>query len=63
MTNYLFYPHLRDGSISMFEAHELASDAEALLRAEAVLLAHVSPLEVVVWDGDRQIGKSIRQIA
>ena len=47
----------------MFEAHELASDAEALLKAEAVLLAHVSAMEVVVWDGDRQIGKSIRQIA
>lgn len=61
MATYLFYPHLPDGSNSTFEAHELASDAEAVLRAAAVLLAHASAAEVVVWEGDRVIGKSIRQ--
>ena len=53
MTAYLFYTHLKDGSTSTFEAHESSSDAEALLKAEAVLLAHGSAMEVVVWDGDR----------
>lgn len=56
MRTYLFYPRPEDGSALAFEAHECADDAEALVRAETVLRAHASALEIAVWEGDRHVG-------
>jgi hypothetical protein len=55
---YLFYPRHEDGSLFTFEAHNCSDDDEAMARAEQVLRAHDSSVEVVVWLGDRRIGSA-----
>ena len=55
MRTYLFYPLRDDGSDLAFEKHECADDAEALVRAEAVLRSHAC-MEIAVWQGDRHVG-------
>jgi hypothetical protein len=57
MRTYVFYPCRSDGSALLYEAHDCADDAEALLRAESVLLAQVSATEIAVWEGDRHVGR------
>ena len=56
MQTYLFYPRRDDGSALVCETHECADDAEALIRAETVLQANASAMEIAVWQGDRHVG-------
>lgn len=63
MRTYVFYPRRSDGSAAVYEAHECADDAEALLRAETVLLAQTSAIEIAVWEGDRHIGRRSQEAA
>jgi hypothetical protein len=53
MPMYIFYPGHADGFSNSFEAFELADDAAARAKAEAVLENHLSAHQVVVWrDGE-----------
>jgi hypothetical protein len=57
MPVYFFYPHLLDGSATMFEAHELDGDVSALRKARQVLGEHTSATSVVVWRDDRIVAR------
>jgi hypothetical protein len=61
MMLFTFYPCRSDGAAIALEAHELAGDDAALVRASGVLADHPSAVEVVVWQGDRQIGAVVRE--
>lgn len=54
---YTFFPSAGDGSITVFEAHELADDAAARRRAERVLAAHPTAVEVAIWCDDRFVAR------
>ncbi|MBU1376760.1 MAG: hypothetical protein KKE02_08240 [Alphaproteobacteria bacterium] len=56
MPLFTFYPCRPDGSSSAFETFECPGDDEALVRARRVLADHQSAVEVVIWQGDRQVG-------
>jgi hypothetical protein len=53
---FTFYPCRPDGSSPAFETIECLDDAEALVRARRVLADHLSAVEVVIWQGERQVG-------
>ena len=57
MASYVYYPRRSDGSASTFLVWELTSDREALALGASVLVDHPSAVEVVVWRGDRVIGR------
>lgn len=56
MPLFTFYPCRPDGSSPAFETIECADDADALVRARRVLEDHRSAVEVVIWQGERQVG-------
>ncbi|WP_337188513.1 hypothetical protein [Phenylobacterium sp.] len=56
MPLFTFYPCRPDGSSTAFETFEHEDDAHALARAGRVLSEHDSAVEVVVWQGERQVG-------
>ncbi len=56
MPLFTFYPYGADGSATVIETFELASDTHALRRAQEVLDEHRSSVEVVVWQGERRVG-------
>ena len=56
MQTYVFYPRDHDSHGEAFEAHECADDAEALLRAEAMLRTFRSAMEIAIWQGARHVG-------
>jgi len=56
MPLFTFYPCRSDGSSSAFETIECSDDAEARVRARRVLDDHRSAVEVIIWQGERQVG-------
>ncbi|MDZ4374187.1 MAG: hypothetical protein U1C74_22570 [Phenylobacterium sp.] len=60
MPLFTFYPCLPDGSSTVFETFEHEDDARALARAKRILTEHHSAVEVVVWQGERQVGAVAR---
>lgn len=56
MPLFTFYPCRSDGSSPAFESLECRDDEDALLRARRVLDDHLSAVEVVIWQGERQVG-------
>lgn len=56
MPLFTFYPCRPDGSSAAFETIECSGDADALVRARRVLDEHPSAVEVVIWQGERQVG-------
>jgi hypothetical protein len=56
MPLFTFYPCRPDGSSAAFESIECSGDADALVRARRVLDEHPSAVEVVIWQGERQVG-------
>ncbi len=60
MPLFTFYPYRADGSGTVIETFELASDSLAMRRAQAVLEEHRSSVEVVVWQGERRVGAVTR---
>ena len=56
MPLFTFYPCRADGSSTAFETFECDDDTGALTRAQRVLAEHLSSVEVVVWQGERQVG-------
>ena len=55
MALYTFYPCRLDDVSLCFEAHELADDAAAARRADAVLRDHDSAAFVVVYCDERSV--------
>lgn len=53
---FTFYPCRADGSSAAFETLECRDDQDALARARRVLDDHRSAVEVVIWQGERQVG-------
>jgi len=53
---FTFYPARPDGASTAIEAYDLDDDAEALVQGRRVLRDHASAAEVIVWQGDRQVG-------
>ncbi len=60
MPLFSFYPRRADGSSIAFEVVECADDAGALATARRVLDDHRSSVEVVIWQGERQLGAVAR---
>lgn len=56
MPLFTFYPCRSDGSSTAFETFELRDDAMALVQARRVLAEHSSAVEVIIWQGERQVG-------
>ena len=56
MPLFTLNPCLRDGSSTAFETFEHPDDSAALERARQVLAEHPSAVEVVIWQGERQVG-------
>ncbi|TAJ72146.1 MAG: hypothetical protein EPO51_08495 [Phenylobacterium sp.] len=56
MPLFTFYPCRPDGSSAAFETIECRDEAHALVRARQVLDDHMSAVEVVIWQGERQVG-------
>jgi hypothetical protein len=56
MPLFTFYPCRPDGSSAAFETIECSGDAAALVRARRVLEEHPSAVEVIIWQGERQVG-------
>ena len=60
MPLFTFYPCRADGSSTAFQTLECPDDEQALLFAHRVLEEHQSSVEVVVWQGERQVGSVAR---
>lgn len=60
---YTFFPSAADGSITVFEAFELADDEAARRRADRVLASHPTATEVTIWCDDRLVGRHPRAAA
>jgi len=56
MPLFTFYPCRADGSSAAFETIECRDDAEALAHAPRVLDEHLSAVQVVIWQGEREVG-------
>lgn len=56
MPLFTFYPCRPDGSAPAFESIECLDDEAARVRARRVLADHLSAVEVVIWQGERQVG-------
>ena len=63
MTMYTFFCCLPGGAAPAFEAHELASDADAAARADRLLGQHASCSHVAVYDGERAVLTRLRETA
>ena len=63
MSIYTFYPRRADGASNAFDAADLAGDEQARAFAERVLRRHASAVEVVIWLGERQVGRVSRTAA
>lgn len=53
---FTFYPCRQDGSSTAFVTADLADDRQALAHARRVLEDHASSVEVIIWQGERQVG-------
>jgi hypothetical protein len=60
MSIYTFYPHRADGASNAFDAADLVGDAQAYDFARRVLSKHASAVEVVIWLGEREVGRVCR---
>ena len=60
---YLFHVFQPGGAALSFEVQLLASDEEAIARAEQVLQEHRSAAEVEIWDDARLVHKAARASA
>lgn len=56
MPLFTFYPCRPDGTAVAFDSVECRDDAEAMDRARRVLADHLSAVEVVIWQGEREVG-------
>lgn len=63
MPSYLFFPYIAGGVCLSFEAADYCDDDAALAHASCVLSEHGSAVEVVVWEGERPVGKRRRSLA
>jgi hypothetical protein len=62
MPLFTFYPCRADGSSTAFETFDGEDDAQAIAHARQVLSEHESAVEVIIWQGERQVGAVARVV-
>ena len=60
MSIYTFYPQRQDGAFNAFDAADLAGDEQACAFAQRGLATHASAVRVVIWLGEREVGRVSR---